>query len=244
MATFNQVLSGIKESIREVSPEQVSGHNGNAAPVILDVRERDEYEQGHVPGAEWIPRGFLELKIEDLVPDRERELVILRAGWQCNSEYEWAQHNRIGLEAGLSAEEIERVKTGGAADGWSAHHVCLDAGFAHGLCEHGSEFPGPGRVRVDDVLGNPAVSMFTRRIDEMPILDECSASLDDGPGPGLSMRHFTHFIHSPYAYECRPEMVKLMMIQLKSITAQPMMASTAVQSPLSPDLRRVWIRMA
>ena len=41
---------------------------------------------------------------------RDRELVILRAGWLSHSEYEWAQHNRIGLEAGLSQEEVDRVK--------------------------------------------------------------------------------------------------------------------------------------
>ena len=48
--------------------------------------------------------------LKSSLPPRERELVILRVGWQCNSEYEWAQHNRIGLEAGLSAEEIERCE--------------------------------------------------------------------------------------------------------------------------------------
>ena len=63
--------------------------------------------------------------LKSSLPPRERELVILRAGWQCNSEYEWAQHNRIGLEVGLSADEIERVKTGGTADGWTASEKTL-----------------------------------------------------------------------------------------------------------------------
>jgi len=84
MATFNQVLSQVKADIREVSAEdtkaRVLDQPGSDAPVLVDVRERDEYEQGYIPTAEWIPRGFLELKIEDLVPDREREVIIYCAG--------------------------------------------------------------------------------------------------------------------------------------------------------------------
>lgn len=50
---------------------------------------------------------------------RDRELVILRTGYNCRSGYEWTQHKRIGLESGLSETEIERIKAGPDADGWS-----------------------------------------------------------------------------------------------------------------------------
>ncbi len=53
------------------------------------------------------------------LPPRERELVILRAGYNWKSGYEWAQHVRIGLECGLSEDEIERIKAGPSAPGWS-----------------------------------------------------------------------------------------------------------------------------
>jgi alkylhydroperoxidase family enzyme len=53
------------------------------------------------------------------LPPRERELVILRTGFQCKSGYEWMQHHRIGLDCGLTAEEIERIKAGPDADGWT-----------------------------------------------------------------------------------------------------------------------------
>ena len=46
------------------------------------------------------------------IPAREREIAILRTGWLCQSEYEWAQHEIIGAEAGLTPEEIERIKEG------------------------------------------------------------------------------------------------------------------------------------
>lgn len=53
------------------------------------------------------------------VPARERELAILRIGWLCGSEYEFSQHRVIGIDAGLSRDEVERVKEGPAASGWS-----------------------------------------------------------------------------------------------------------------------------
>ena len=51
------------------------------------------------------------------IPAREREIAILRTGWLCQSEYEWAQHELIGTEAGLTKEEIGRIKDGASA-GW------------------------------------------------------------------------------------------------------------------------------
>ncbi|MEM9466001.1 MAG: carboxymuconolactone decarboxylase family protein [Actinomycetota bacterium] len=50
---------------------------------------------------------------------RHRELAILRVGWRCGSEYEFAQHRVIGLDAGLTRDEVEQVKRGPTADGWS-----------------------------------------------------------------------------------------------------------------------------
>jgi len=56
---------------------------------------------------------------------RDRELLILRAGWLCGSEYEWAQHVVIGKMAGLTEEEIDRVADGPDAPGWSKEDATL-----------------------------------------------------------------------------------------------------------------------
>jgi alkylhydroperoxidase family enzyme len=53
------------------------------------------------------------------LPPRERELVILRIGWLCRSAYEWGQHVRMALGAGLSQAEIDRIPSGPDAAGWS-----------------------------------------------------------------------------------------------------------------------------
>ena len=81
MASFSEILSQVKRSIREVSvDETLAKSKGEARPILIDVRERDEYEQGFVPRAEWVPRGFLEMKIEDIVPDRGQEVILYCAG--------------------------------------------------------------------------------------------------------------------------------------------------------------------
>src|SRR5262245_31290639 len=59
------------------------------------------------------------------LPPRERELLILRTGWLCRAEYEWGQHVVIGKTAGLSSDEINRIKEGPDAPGWSAREAAL-----------------------------------------------------------------------------------------------------------------------
>ena len=59
---------------------------------------------------------------------RERELVILRIGYLCQSGYEWGQHVKIGLDCGLTQEEIDRIPRGASADGWNdLDRASLDA---------------------------------------------------------------------------------------------------------------------
>ncbi|WP_435217784.1 carboxymuconolactone decarboxylase family protein [Luminiphilus sp. nBUS_07] len=62
--------------------------------------------------------GYILSSDNDLSP-RDRELVILRTGYNWQSGYEWAQHARIGSACGLSDEEIQRIKAGPQATGWS-----------------------------------------------------------------------------------------------------------------------------
>lgn len=65
------------------------------------------------------------LSRKNALPPREREIVILRIGYLCRSGYEWTQHHRIGLASGLSAAEIERIKQGAGAAGWTLAEAAL-----------------------------------------------------------------------------------------------------------------------
>lgn len=62
------------------------------------------------------------------LPPREREILILRIGWLCRAGYEWGQHVLIGRDCGLTDEEIQRIKAGPDAPGWSdADRALLEA---------------------------------------------------------------------------------------------------------------------
>lgn len=71
----------------------------------------------------WMPFGG-KLLVGRL-PARERELIILRTGWLCQSDYEWGQHVIIARRSGLSDEEIKRVKEGAGAAGWEPFDATL-----------------------------------------------------------------------------------------------------------------------
>ena len=49
---------------------------------------------------------------------RQRELLVLRVAVLRKCEYEWAQHVRLGADAGLSAEEIDRIVEGPEKPDW------------------------------------------------------------------------------------------------------------------------------
>jgi AhpD family alkylhydroperoxidase len=59
------------------------------------------------------------------LPRRETELVILRVAHLRDCEYEWTHHERLGGRAGLTAEEIARVRDGADAPEWSERERVL-----------------------------------------------------------------------------------------------------------------------
>ncbi len=77
MPTFDALISDLRGKTPEVSPAQLQHELGSTPRLsVIDVREPDEHAQGIVPGAVHIPRGFLELRIEKTVPDRETPVVL------------------------------------------------------------------------------------------------------------------------------------------------------------------------
>ncbi|MBK7860606.1 MAG: molybdopterin-synthase adenylyltransferase MoeB [Archangiaceae bacterium] len=81
MATYRELLSATKKNIREVTIDEVKKQlEGKAPPRLIDVRETDEYSAGRLPGALSIPRGFLELKVEDKVKHDEPIVVYCAGG--------------------------------------------------------------------------------------------------------------------------------------------------------------------
>ena len=76
MASYRELLKGVKSRIRETDVRQLdASRNGAQQPVVIDVREQDEVEQGIIPGAIHIPRGFLESRVEQYVPGYDTPIV-------------------------------------------------------------------------------------------------------------------------------------------------------------------------
>ena len=82
--------------------EMIAGRFGDA-PVFNVFRTLARAPKAYKRFMGW--GGYILSKYNDL-SERDRELVILRAGYNWKSGYEWAQHKRIGLGCGLTEEEI------------------------------------------------------------------------------------------------------------------------------------------
>lgn len=117
----------------------------------------------------WLPFGGKLLSGK--LPARDRELLILRTGWLCTSPYEWGQHVLIARQSGVADDEIERVKAGPDAPGWSAfdaallraadelhHEHCIGDATWAALAEHYDERQ---LIEVPMVVGHYHLVAFT-----------------------------------------------------------------------------------
>ena len=81
MSDFREILSQTKKQIKEVSVQDVQDKlNPENGFTLLDVREGDEWEQGHLDQAIFLPRGFLEPKADKLLTDKDQPIVVYCAG--------------------------------------------------------------------------------------------------------------------------------------------------------------------
>ena len=96
--TIQDVLGQIRDRVEEVTPDQVrqmqGDKNGAGEVILLDVRDADEVAEGHLPGAVHLPKSFVELRIEQAIPDRSARVVAYCAG---------------GVRSLLAADSIKRL---------------------------------------------------------------------------------------------------------------------------------------
>ena len=72
---YRDLVAEAKKNITEISPTDAAAKAKNGNAVIVDVREKDEFEENHIPDAMHMSRGMLELEIEDKFPDRNTEII-------------------------------------------------------------------------------------------------------------------------------------------------------------------------
>lgn len=79
--TYSDLISDVRKSIRELSLTELKRRLDDKVPmVLLDVREKEEYRAGFIPGALSIPRAFLEMQVEQRLPDKSAHIVAYCAG--------------------------------------------------------------------------------------------------------------------------------------------------------------------
>jgi len=76
-----ELMKRVRSRVREWTPAELrrqQQHNDDL--VVVDVREKVEWNEGYIPGAIHVPRGYLELQIEEAVPDKDKTVVLYCAG--------------------------------------------------------------------------------------------------------------------------------------------------------------------
>jgi 4-carboxymuconolactone decarboxylase len=105
-------IAPLKKSEGTPAEQEIVANRADYNVYKTFARDPDLYKR-------WSPLG-LWLMSGSSLPPRDREMVMLRMGWLCQSEYEWAQHARIAkAQAGLTDEDLHRIAEGPAAAGWS-----------------------------------------------------------------------------------------------------------------------------
>jgi len=92
---FSKLVNSIKDSVKEIAPQDVHTLLKNPENFILiDVREDNEWHEGHLPQAIHLSRGILECNIEQKVPDTEKRIIL---------------YCRSGSRSALAANSLEKM---------------------------------------------------------------------------------------------------------------------------------------
>jgi molybdopterin/thiamine biosynthesis adenylyltransferase/rhodanese-related sulfurtransferase len=109
LPSYRELLAEVKREIEEVDAREAQALlAGDAPPVLIDVRELDEYEQGAIPGTVHVPRGWLESRIESVVPDRATPVIVTcqsgaRSAFATKALGELGYEHVASLRGGFSA---------------------------------------------------------------------------------------------------------------------------------------------
>ena len=95
--TGAEIIRKIRSQVEEVDPAEVREHLGNGV-VLVDVRESEEWDAGHIPGAKHVPRGYLESRIEGAVSDRDQRVVLYCASGQRSALAANTLREQLGYE--------------------------------------------------------------------------------------------------------------------------------------------------
>src|SRR5262249_36436193 len=79
--TYRDLMAEARQGVAEWTPDEVRQRMSNGGGyTLIDVREKEEYREGHLAGAVSVPRGFLDMRIEETVPDKAAPVILYCAG--------------------------------------------------------------------------------------------------------------------------------------------------------------------
>jgi len=110
---FKQLADDAKTRVKEVSVTEAAKQQA-AGAVLIDVRETDEFTKGHARGATPLSKGVVELRIEDTVPDINKEIVLYCGG---------------GSRSALAADNLQKMGYTNVASMAGGFKAWKDAGL-------------------------------------------------------------------------------------------------------------------
>jgi phage shock protein E len=90
---FTRLADEARQRIKEISPQEARALSERGA-IILDVRDKEEFETGHIKGATHLSRGTLEMRAHEVIPDTDTPVVCY-----CNG----------GNRAALAADTLQKI---------------------------------------------------------------------------------------------------------------------------------------
>jgi adenylyltransferase/sulfurtransferase len=107
MTSYRELLQEVRSEIDEVDARRAQELVAADSPALVDVREREEWDEGHLPGAVHVPRSHLESRIESAVPDRSRPVVVYcasgnRSAFAAKTLEELGYENVVSLAGGFT----------------------------------------------------------------------------------------------------------------------------------------------
>src|SRR5690348_14193252 len=138
--TSKNILDEARAQIKSIDIDEARRMLEKPGAVLLDVREGDEWRQGHIPQAIGIPRGFLELRVEEKVPDHKTPVIVqcasgTRSLLAARSLRELGYENIYNLTGGFNAWKdrglpwtADRQFSPGELTRYSRHFVIPEVG--------------------------------------------------------------------------------------------------------------------
>ena len=104
---FLRIANEAKQRIKEVDPKEVPTLSQQGA-VVIDVRDKEEFETQHIDGAIHVSRGTLEMRIDEVVPDKDTPIVCYCSGGNrgalaADTLQKMGFKNAVSIAGGLNA---------------------------------------------------------------------------------------------------------------------------------------------